>query len=63
VRERWLQPLLDGTIRSGFSMTEPETAGSDPRLLKTRAVKDGDEWVINGHKWYNDERLGADILV
>jgi acyl-CoA dehydrogenase len=63
VRERWLQPLLDGKIRSGFSMTEPETAGSDPRLLKTRAVKDGDEWVINGHKWYTTNGSVADILV
>ena len=63
VRERWLQPLLDGTIRSGFSMTEPETAGSDPRLLKTRAVKDGGEWVINGHKWYTTNGSVADILV
>ncbi len=50
VRERWLQPLLDGEIRSGFSMTEPDTAGSDPRLLKTRAVRDGGEWVLNGRK-------------
>ena len=63
IRERWLQPLLDGEIRSGFSMTEPETAGSDPRLLKTRAVKDGDEWVINGHKWYTTNGSVADILV
>jgi acyl-CoA dehydrogenase len=63
IRERWLQPLLDGAIRSGFSMTEPETAGSDPRLLKTRAVKDGDEWVINGHKWYTTNGSVADILV
>jgi acyl-CoA dehydrogenase len=63
IRERWLQPLLDGTMRSGFSMTEPETAGSDPRLLKTRATKDGDEWVINGHKWYTTNGSVADILV
>ncbi len=63
IRERWLQPLLDGTIRSGFSMTEPETAGSDPRLLKTRATKDGDEWVLNGHKWYTTNGSVADILV
>jgi acyl-CoA dehydrogenase len=63
IRERWLQPLLDGAIRSGFSMTEPETAGSDPRLLKTRAVKDGEEWVINGHKWYTTNGSVADILV
>jgi acyl-CoA dehydrogenase len=63
IRERWLTPLLNGTMRSGFSMTEPETAGSDPRLLKTRAVKDGDEWVINGHKWYTTNGSVADILV
>ena len=63
IRERWLPPLLDGTIRSGFSMTEPETAGSDPRLLKTRATKDGGEWVINGHKWYTTNGSVADILV
>ena len=50
--EPWLTPLLEGKIRSGFSMTEPATAGSDPTLLKTRAVRDGDEWVISGHKWY-----------
>jgi acyl-CoA dehydrogenase len=63
IRERWLTPLLNGTLRSGFSMTEPETAGSDPRLLKTRATKDGDEWVINGHKWYTTNGSVADILV
>ena len=63
IRERWMQPLLDGKIRSGFSMTEPHTAGSDPRLLKTSAVKDGDEWVINGRKWYTTNGSVADILV
>ena len=49
-REKYLQPLLDGEIRSCFSMTEPEVAGSDPTLIQTTAVEDGDEWVINGHK-------------
>src|SRR5712691_7263715 len=49
-KTRWLHPLLDGKIRSAFSMTEPNTAGSDPTLLSTTAVLDGDEWVINGHK-------------
>jgi acyl-CoA dehydrogenase len=49
----WLEPLLDGKIRSCFSMTEPETAGSDPTLLRTRAVREGDEYVINGHKWFS----------
>ena len=63
IRERWLEPLLAGTIRSGFSMTEPNTAGSDPRLLKTRAERDGDEWVINGRKWYTTNGSVADILI
>ncbi|MDE3108157.1 MAG: acyl-CoA dehydrogenase family protein [Acidobacteriota bacterium] len=63
IRERWLEPLLQGTMRSGFSMTEPHTAGSDPRLLKTLAVKDGDEWVINGRKWYTTNGSVADILI
>ena len=50
-KERWLHPLLDGRIRSAFSMTEPGT-GSDPRQFTTRAVRDGDGWVIDGHKWF-----------
>ncbi len=50
-KQKWLYPLLDGRLRSAFSMTEPG-AGADPTLLKTRAVRDGDEWVINGHKWF-----------
>ena len=49
----WLKPLLNGEIRSCFSMTEPDVAGSDPTLLQTRAVRDGDEYVINGHKWFS----------
>src|ERR671933_367905 len=51
-RERWLRPLLEGETRSCFSMTEPETAGSDPTGLRTRAELDGGEWVVNGHKWF-----------
>jgi acyl-CoA dehydrogenase len=62
-RKRWLQPLLDGEIRSCFSMTEPDTAGSDPTGLATRAVRDGDEWVINGHKWFTSGAVGADIAI
>ena len=58
-QERWLQPLLDGEIRSCFSMTEPETAGSDPTGLISRAELDGDEWVINGHKWFTSGYNGA----
>src|SRR6201987_39300 len=52
-KERYLHPLLAGDLRSAFSMTEPDTAGSDPTLLQTRAVKDGEQWVINGHKWFS----------
>src|ERR1700679_2424981 len=62
-RERWLEPLLDGQMRSGFSMTEPNTAGSDPTLLSTRAVRDGDEWVITGRKWFTTNGSVADFLI
>jgi acyl-CoA dehydrogenase len=62
-KKRWLRPLLDGEIRSCFSMTEPETAGSDPTLLATRAVRDGDEWVIDGHKWFTSGAVGAGIAI
>jgi len=62
-RTQWLQPLLDGELRSAFSMTEPNTAGSDPTLLSTRAVLDGEEYVINGHKWYTSNGSVADFLV
>ena len=62
-KERWLYPLLDGRLRSGFSMTEPETAGSDPTLLQSRAELVGDEWVINGHKWYTTNGMVADFLI
>src|SRR5207237_1272907 len=62
-KERWLRPLLDGKIRSAFSMTEPNTAGSDPTLLSTTAELDGDEWVINGHKWFTSNGMIADFLI
>ena len=62
-RERWLQPLLDGEIRSCFSMTEPEVSGSDPTTLRTRAQLDGDEWVINGHKWFTSGAVGAEVAI
>ena len=51
-KEKYLRPLCDGVMRSCFAMTEPEVAGSDPTLIQTRAYQDGDEWVINGHKWF-----------
>jgi acyl-CoA dehydrogenase len=62
-RERWLQPLLDGDIRSCFSMTEPDVSGSDPTTLETRAELDGDEWVIDGHKWFTSGAVGADVAI
>ncbi len=62
-RERWLDPLLEGRIRSCFSMTEPEVAGSDPTLLQGRAVDAGDEWVIDAHKWYTSGAVGADLAI
>jgi acyl-CoA dehydrogenase len=51
-KDRYLRPLCEGTVMSCFAMTEPEVAGSDPTLIRTHAEKDGDEWIINGHKWF-----------
>jgi acyl-CoA dehydrogenase len=62
--ERYLRPLAAGEVFSGFSMTEPPNgAGSDPTMLQTRAVREGDEWVINGHKWYTSNGLVASFLL
>jgi acyl-CoA dehydrogenase len=61
-KEHWLHPLLAGDLRSAFSMTEPG-AGADPTLLTTRAVRDGEEWVINGHKWFSSNASIADFLI
>ncbi|MBW3668753.1 MAG: acyl-CoA dehydrogenase family protein [Actinobacteria bacterium] len=62
-KEKWLLPLIDGTMESGFSMTEPHNPGSDPRSLTTTAVRDGDEWVINGHKWFTSNGIEADFFI
>ena len=51
-RERWLQPLVAGDIYPSVGLTEPEVAGSDPTLMETTGRLEGDEWVINGHKWF-----------
>jgi acyl-CoA dehydrogenase len=63
-KERWLYPLLAGELYSAFSMTEPGT-GSDPRQFTSRAVRDGDEWIINAHKWFvsNASRSAFHIVV
>jgi acyl-CoA dehydrogenase len=52
-KKRFLMPLVNGDIYPCFSMTEPEVSGADPTGLRTRAVQDGDEWIINGHKWFS----------
>jgi acyl-CoA dehydrogenase len=62
-KERYLRPLAEGRARSCFAMTEPEVAGSDPTLIQTRAVKDGDDWVINGHKWFISGAKGAQFAI
>jgi acyl-CoA dehydrogenase len=62
-RDRFLRPLVAGEIRSCFSMTEPETAGSNPLLLETTAVVDGDDYVINGQKWFTSSADGAAFAI
>jgi len=64
-KEQYLRPLCDGTATSCFAMTEPEVAGSDPTLIRTTAVQDGEEWVVNGHKWFisNARRANFAILM
>ncbi|XVQ11046.1 acyl-CoA dehydrogenase family protein [Spirillospora sp. CA-255316] len=62
-KRTWLDPLLDGRMRSAFSMTEPDNAGSDPTRMSTTATRDGDTWVINGHKWFSSNAMAADFLI
>jgi acyl-CoA dehydrogenase len=62
-KKKWLEPLVEGTMQSGFSMTEPDSPGSDPRSLKTTARREGDEWVINGHKWFTSNGKDADFYI
>ena len=62
-KERWLWPNLRGEISSAFALTEPFFAGADPTVIGTTAVKDGDEWVINGHKWFITNASVADIVL
>jgi alkylation response protein AidB-like acyl-CoA dehydrogenase len=58
-KERWLKPLVAGDVRSFFSMTEPDVSGADPTGLQTTAVLEGDEWVIDGRKWFSSGAEGA----
>ena len=62
-KKKWLIPLIEGRMESGFSMTEPDQPGSDPRSIKTSARRDGDEWVINGHKWFTSNGKRADFFI
>jgi len=61
--EKYCRPNIEGKIRSCFSMTEVEVAGSNPTWLLTKAVRDGDEYVINGHKWYTSAADGAAFAI
>jgi alkylation response protein AidB-like acyl-CoA dehydrogenase len=63
IQNKYLKPLQAGEIRSCFAMTEPEHAGSNPVHLSTTAVMDGDEWVINGHKWFTSSADGASFTI
>jgi acyl-CoA dehydrogenase len=62
-KERYLEPLLAGDLKSAFSMTEPDSPGSDPTMLKTRAVRDGDDYVLTGRKWFSSNASIADFLI
>ena len=62
-KERFLRPLVAGEVRSFFGMTEPEVAGSDPTLLQGRAERDGDDWVIDAHKWFSSGADGAAFAI
>ena len=62
-KEKYLRPLASGEVRSCFAMTEPEVSGSDPTGLRTTAVREGDEWVINGHKWFISGAIGSAFAI
>lgn len=62
-RERFLRPLVEGKVRSCFSMTEPEMPGSNPVMMDTTAVKDGSDYVINGQKWFTSSADGAEFAI
>jgi acyl-CoA dehydrogenase len=61
-KRRWLEPLMNARMTSAYSMTEPH-GGADPKILRTSAVLDGDEWVVNGEKWFTSNARFADFLI
>ena len=62
-KEKYLRPLCEGKSSSCFAMTEPEVAGSDPTLIRTNGYQDGNEWVINGHKWFTSNGKRAAFFI
>ena len=62
-REQWLYPLMRGEVRSSFCLTEFDAPGSDPTSIETLCVQDGDDWVLDGHKWFSSNASVADFLV
>ena len=62
-KERWMRPLIRGELRSCFGMTEPERPGSNPVWMETTAVRDGDDYLINGHKWFTSSADGAAFCI
>ena len=62
-QKQWMEPLVNCEISSCFSMTEPDVSGADPTGLQTTAVRDGDDWVINGHKWFTSGGLKASFAI
>jgi len=62
-KQKYLIPLANGEINSCFAMTEPEVSGSDPTMLQATAVQDGDEWVINAHKWFTTGAIGSSFSI
>ena len=62
-QERWLRPLLEGTIRSAFCMTEPDVASSDATNIATSITRDGDGYVINGRKWWSSGAMSSDCQI
>jgi len=63
IKEKFLSPLMQGDIRSCFAMTEPDLAGSNPVMMNTTAIKDGNDYIVNGHKWFTSSADGASFSI